>query len=115
MVFGSGVRTRAGVRYFVCPEHESRLRRYHTEVDRFGGWFMALLGIFVMALVLFTMLESSVGVGLSVVFLGLVMIRFPFATPQTVQMIGVRASIWLARVGGVIILGLGIWQMTRPL
>ena len=33
---------------------------------------------------------------------------FPFATPETVRVIGVKASIQMARFLGVILIGLGV-------
>jgi uncharacterized membrane protein len=88
VAIGSNGPSGAGASYTVCPEHEPQLRRYKADVDRFSGLFLGLLGLFVLGLVFFTMLGSAVGVGISIVFLGIVLIRFPFATPQTVQIDG---------------------------
>jgi uncharacterized membrane protein len=56
-------------------------------------------------------------VGLAIVALAAFMARFPFPTPQTVQLLGLRRSLFLVRVGiGIIgIIGLAMiaasaWQ-----
>lgn len=98
-------------RWPVCPAHDEQLRRYYAQLERSGGVFLALLAMFVFALILFTILESEAGLGASVVFLGLMMLRLPFATPQTVQVLGVGTSIRVVRALAVLVVLAGVWQV----
>lgn len=115
IVLSSGNRSGPEQRWAVCPAHEEQFRRYYAELERSGGLFLALLGIFVIGLILFSILESEAGVGASVVFLGLVMFRLPFATPQTVQMLGVGPSMWVVRALAVILVVSCAWQVAVSL
>jgi hypothetical protein len=84
----------------VCPAHEGRVRGFHAFSQRYGGWFLALLGAnFVLALLL-VLLGSGEATVAGAVFLtlGITVAVFPFATPQTVQALGMRSSIILGRV-----------------
>ena len=56
--------------------------------------------------------EATTGRVIALCF-GALMIVFPFATPQTVQMLGVRTSVLLVRVGGVVLFGYGVFMLAR--
>ena len=100
----------------VLPEHEADLRAYNARATRYGRPFVLamlafsalLLGVAVGGAVL-GLSETLVSrlVGLGVAAIGWLTIAFPFATPQTVGMLGVRRSIHLARGLGVLTVALG--------
>lgn len=101
--------------YWVCPVQEAEFRHFYTQAARHGNLFLGLIGLIVavgFGLVLF---ESDVGVALLLLSIAAVMLTLPFATPQTVQRFGVRTSVWLVRVGGVVMLGFGIFELVRAL
>lgn len=47
--------------------------------------------------------------------LGVFMARYPFATPQTTRLLGLKYSIWLVRVAAVGSVTGGIWLLVRGL
>jgi hypothetical protein len=109
---------RPGERYaeetvWVCPAHEEQFRRFYAYAARYGSTFIALIGLIVLAGFGLVLFESSVGLGLLLMGIGAVMLVFPFATPQTVQMLGVRTSVWLVRLGGLLMIGFGLYELVR--
>lgn len=101
--------------HWVCPAHEEQFRRFHASVMRRGYTFLALLGLIVVASWGLVLFQSAVGVALLLLGIGAVMLAFPFATPQTVQMLGVRRSVRLVRILGVGMVGAGVWELIRAL
>lgn len=100
----------------VCPAHESQVRKYHDSCERYGGWFLALHGLLAFGSLMLWALgvpENAVAGGLFI-GVGVLVLVFPFATPQTVEMMGVYPSVLLVRVigvgmiGGVILSALGV-------
>ncbi len=101
--------------YWVCPAHEAEFRRFYNQAARHGNLFLGLIGLIVIAGFGLVLFESAIGLALLLLSIGVVMLALPFATPQTVQMLGVRTSVWLVRVGGVVMLGLGIFELVRAI
>jgi len=102
----------------VHPEHEAELRAFAEQARRYGGRFLLLsllFGLFipmsgVFAGIIWTSDALIAGiVGLSIIVLGVVMYVYPFATPETVQMLGVRTSKQVVRGLSVVTAGLGGW------
>ena len=101
----------------VLPEHEADLRAFASLAQRTGRAFLlSILGltavvVVVAALGTFGVLSpaaSAWGVGLGCMGMGLLMIALPFATPETIGAFGVRRSIRIARVSGVVVAGVGL-------
>jgi uncharacterized membrane protein len=55
--------------------------------------------------------REQVVAGTVMLVFGVLLIVFPFATPQTVQMMGVRASVRLVRISGLALAGWGIYLL----
>ena len=100
---------------WVCPAHEPQFRAFHAYAERYGGWFLALFGLLVSGAFLSIPLGISeeIVAGVIAFCFGALMVVFPFATPQTVQMLGVRTSVLLVRVGGVVLFGYGLFLLAR--
>ncbi|HEX2080326.1 MAG TPA: hypothetical protein VHG08_21675 [Longimicrobium sp.] len=92
---------------FVCPRHERLARDCYARAERFRGVLLALLAAIVVGVVLSAMLESAIGTGVALAGGGIGAFLLPFGTPQTVQMHGVRASIWIARALSLLVVALG--------
>jgi len=96
------------IAYFVCQGHESILRRFYGRVQRYALLFLALILISLLGLIVSFCLNNYWSGYLSVtslVSMGLVMIVFPFSTPETVAMLGVAKSMKIVRImGGIIAL-----------
>jgi hypothetical protein len=94
------------IAYFVCQGHESILCRFYDRVQRYALLFLALILISLLGLIVSFCLNNYWSGYLSVtslVAMGLVMVVFPFSTPETVAMLGVAKSIKIVRIMGGII------------
>jgi Kef-type K+ transport system membrane component KefB len=105
----------------VHPEHEQALRKYTDNARRFGVLFLVSIGVSVGAgllleLVLLRMnpAYATIGIGLSVALLGVLVAIFPFATPETIAWIGARASRRTARGVGIVLAAAGIVVASIP-
>lgn len=97
----------------VCPAHETQVRQYYDRCSRYGGWFLAIYGLIVFAaLILWALgIEEDAVAGGVFTCVGVAVVVFPFATPQTVEMMGVNPSVILCRVAGVGMVGWGIYML----
>jgi hypothetical protein len=98
--------------YFVCPEHETLLRKFYDRVRWQALLFLGLIAIFLLGMIIPSGYTdhywSQYVFVLSFSSIGLVLIIFPFCTPQTISMMGVAKSIIIARVIGGVFFTLGI-------
>lgn len=80
-----------------------------TKVFFFLGlaFFMILLFGSVFLLSLKHMWMGSLLMGASFVLLGLLVILFPFATPQTFDLLGIKKTVWVTRLLGLCVMALG--------
>lgn len=109
----------SGRTLYVLPEHEADLRAYNARVARYGRpMLVAILGLSALLLIVtaggavfgLSGRAMALSAGLGVAAMGALLVAFPFATPQTVDALGIRAARTTARVLGVLtlLLGLGI-------
>lgn len=77
---------------------------------------MALLFAGVILLSMRRMQPGAYAMGAAMSLLGLIILLFPFATPQTFNLLGIRKTVWFVRLLGVAIIALGpltaYWLMT---
>jgi hypothetical protein len=99
--------------YWVCPAHEAELRAFHARLHRDKYRFLGGIALVVVAAIVAGLLDSERLGGVAMVGLGLFMLAYPFATPQTVQMMGVRASLRLVRVLTVPVVAIGLYLLLR--
>ena len=91
----------------VCPEHEARLRAFHAYAARHRNhFFLAFAAVLVLAAAS-VMIGPDLGIALVLLLLGTALIAFPFATPLTVERMGVARSALLLRAMGVALLAFG--------
>lgn len=94
---------------FCDGECEKRYADYENRCGRYGKWF--LLGIFLPLLLTIPAIVSDAPdrwIGLMLAVEGAVFITLPFATPETVSLLGARSSVLLTRVAGLFFLVLGM-------
>lgn len=103
--------------FYVLPEHEQELRKFN---DRFVNYSRnCLYGI--IGLTLLTVAVSlafaafsiskkllAIAIGLILFAMGTLIIVFPFATPETVQWLGIRKSKITVRILGLSTVALGM-------
>lgn len=112
----------------VHPEHEARARDFVGTAYRESGRFV--VAMLFLPFLLFVPAAAASGLsgaargfeywvaifgGAVLILLGVFMIRYPFATPQTERLLGLKYSIWLVRVAAVGIVTGGIWLLVRGL
>ena len=95
----------------VHPAHEEKVRAFATHFRRYGRFFLVstaavLLAPFVTSFFFSEAAEDLLG-GIFVALLGVTLIAFPFSANVTAEMMGLRSSVRLARVLGMICLLLG--------
>lgn len=93
---------------FISPEHESEFRRFNTYELRYGRLFVAIILAGTVLLTAFALAGSSLGAGLTTIAMGILTLLFPFATPETVRIHGLRSSIQMARRLAMLGMGLGV-------
>lgn len=91
----------------VCPEHEERLRTFHAYATRHRNHFFLAVAAVLLLAAASVMIGPDLGVALVLLVFGAVLIAFPFATPLTVERMGVARSVLLARAMGVALLLFG--------
>ena len=102
---------RREISYFVCPEHEPKLRKFYDRVRRYALLFLGLITLSLIGLITPTMYSDSYWSGYlfitSFASIGLILILFPFCTPETIAMTGAAKSIKIVRIMGGVIFSLG--------
>lgn len=100
----------------VLPEYADDLRTFADRVRRYGRLFLGAIAVLTIGMVgaaglfmtdVFTESIAARAVGVLIALLGLLMLGMPFTTPETISAFGVRRSIVVARVLGVITVALG--------
>lgn len=92
----------------VAPEYEQRTRDFVARAVRYGRPFLVGVLLGLAGLIGFATAGRFEAAGGSLVALGLLFQVLPFATPQTVEWFGLRTSIVVARLGGLVLAGLGV-------
>jgi len=84
------------------PAHEKDVRRYFGRVCRFTKTFLGSVLLGLVAPFVFLAFRWLPGLDAALAYLGVIMLLFPFATETTLELIGVRNSVRLARFVGVL-------------
>ncbi len=82
--------------------HEPETRRFYERMCRFARAFTFSMLLGCAAPFVFLVFRWVPGQAVTLVYLGIVLWLFPFATPTTVEMMGIRNSVRLARAGAVL-------------
>jgi hypothetical protein len=91
----------------VCAAHEPEVRRFAGLETGWGRLAMPLTLILTVLAIAGTFVEPLALTSGSIVAMGVLFLIFPFATPETVSMMGLEKSIHLARFGGLVLIALG--------
>ena len=95
----------------VHPGHEEKVQTFAAHFRRYGRFFLVSIAAVLLAPLVtsffFSEAAEDVLGGVFVALLGVILIAFPFCTNATAEMMGLRSSIRLARVLGMICLLLG--------
>jgi hypothetical protein len=103
---------RREISYFVCPEHEEKLRGFYDRVRRYALLFLSLVTILTLSLVVSALLGNNnylfgyLFIG-SFALIGLVMFIFPFCSQSTFDLMSIATSIKVVRIMGGFFFALG--------
>jgi hypothetical protein len=95
------------VTMWVLPECEEKLRRHLDYASRFGKPFIFLVFTFAGIALIASATRQLIVVAFCMLLIGVTAIVFPFATPETNSLLGIRNGRRLARAGGVVVAVLG--------
>lgn len=96
---------------YVLPQYEARLRNFLDFAKRFWRTFLLLVTTETIAILVGAIFHNQMLIGASFISMGLTLIIFPFATPITMDLLGVRGSIAIARVTGIGVILLGALEL----
>lgn len=102
--------------FHVLPEHEEEFIAFNRYLVRYVRPFLWSVVNLTVAIVVLPLAALLMGAGerlvltvvaVGVVLLGLLMVVFPFSTPETVRWLGLRRARMVTRVMGFVTMGLG--------
>jgi len=94
--------------FWVQPQHRAALVAHGRFAARYARWFLPAVVVSLALMVLATQLAGTPGLALGLALFGTLLVALPFATPETVWMLGVRKSVLLARGIGVVMALVGV-------
>ena len=83
--------------YWVRPRDRAAFLSFNSLLVRWGRWFLPALVLVTAIMVVATAFAGQAGLGAGLLVLGLFLFCLPLATPETVEMLGIHASVLLAR------------------
>lgn len=106
--------------FLVEPKHEAELRRWMEYVNRSGkrflGWMLGLSAVTLGASFLGPEWQGAYGiVAASIACMGVTILLYPFATPETNRMMGMKKARTVARMGGFFLLLMALVLALRTL
>lgn len=100
---------------FVHPEHAALVQQWRAAESKYGGPFVLIVVFAPLGILAFVGITALVSPALLLPAIGFLLLaiaaliaRFPFATTQTVNLLGLRRSIIIVRIGAAIIGALGL-------
>lgn len=102
-----GHRTEEG--QFCSEECRTNYQEAVKRDSRYVKFFMAGILIALVLVLAGACVGDMLLTGEACAFMGVVILVLPFATPETVTMIGYRKSRIVGRIGGLLLIATGIW------
>lgn len=107
----------------IRPVHEAEFRKYNDMVLKAGRplfyTILLIIGLMLLASLIPIFIRDGIpfattSVGLLTMLLGFLTYRYPCATPETVEWLGIRKSIKLVRYGAIFLVATGAAIMLVP-
>ncbi len=108
----TNLNTKKAETVYVLPEFEQEFLEFYKFAEKYANKSLVALMSLSFALVFVVILPKPIMpyfVSLVLVIIGILCYFFPFITPETVKMLGIKKSIIMARFLGVIIALFGIY------
>lgn len=112
--WGQGCRGCRVVTVFVHAEHERETRCYYGKVRRYARDFLVSILFGCAAPFVFLAFRWLPGNGASLIYLGIILWLFPFATSTAIDVLGIQNSVRLARTFAVLISLGGMTLLAQP-
>lgn len=93
--------------FWVLPEHADDVRRFMASWARRGPLFLAAAAVLSAIALAGAFSGGARIVGSAVAGIGLLVVAFPFVTPEAVEFLGMRRAIAIARAVGAVTVALG--------
>lgn len=97
---------------YILPEFEQKFLEFHKFAEKYANKFLIAIMSLTFSLVFIVVLPKSIipyFLSLGLFLMGILCYFFPFVTPETVKMLGIKKSIIIAKILGVIIALIGIF------
>ncbi len=94
---------------YVLPEHSEDFLRFTSYRRRYLCVFHLLMAILALTLLATAILDMVRVLGSALLIVALVMWVFPFATPATMEHLGIKRSMATVRFGVIPVTAFGIW------
>jgi hypothetical protein len=108
------VQTDRGTKLLVHAEHAELAKGFAEKVEKNTNLFIGLILLFSAAIVLVLAFGWDRYLFLPMGALAVVTWVYPFPTPQTVALLGIRRAIITARAFAVVLLGIGFYLSIYP-
>ena len=96
--------------YSCCSEEcRQKTEKFLRFAKRFTPLFLGLMAVIVVALIALSVTAPRL-ISIPMAAMGCVILFLPFCTPQTVQAVGLKKSVLIGRIMGVIVIALGIFM-----
>lgn len=93
-----------------CGDNCSELFAKSVEADqKRTGYFLCGIGIGFIGLIIGILMQNLRIEGISILLMGMVVVLFPFTTPETIRIFGYVHAKWFGRVLGFLLVAVGIW------
>lgn len=96
--------------YACCSEEcKQKSEKFLLFAKRFTSLFLGLIVVIIVALLALSVTVPRL-ISIPMAAMGCVILLLPFCTPQTVHALGLKKSILIGRILGVIVIALGIFM-----
>ena len=102
-------RTIGSATVYVLPQNNEVLTRHMRFRSRYARASFLIMIVLLAVLVISALFHTMWLVGVTLFAMAVLIWTFPFATPQTVAILGARKSIAAARIGSVVLAASGAW------
>ena len=100
--------------YWVRPQHRAAFLAWNAVFVRWSRWFLPLSAACIVIMVAASALAALRGLGAGLMMLALLIFTMPYATPETVDMLGIRRSMLVVRAMAIAMAVAGILFIALP-
>jgi hypothetical protein len=91
----------------VSPEYETQVRSFFSRERQYGRVFIALMCVAAVLGVVAALAGQPDGSSAVLLGIGILLVLLPFSTPRTIELLGIRGAVRLARATGTVFIAAG--------